>query len=110
MLIRTGTDTIEPLVARLYEPNRGVISANGTPIDRFDVDEWRSRVAIVRQNPYVFNDTLRYNVTVGNRESTDQDVRRVCEIARVDEFVDQLPDGYDTMLGDGGVHRLVPAD
>lgn len=98
-----GKSTIASLLARLYHPDAGRILANGTPIDRFDIDEWRSHIAVVPQNPYVFDDTLRYNVTLGARGATDADLHRACEVAQVTEFLDDLPDGYDTELGDNGV-------
>ncbi|QCC51768.1 ABC transporter ATP-binding protein [Halapricum salinum] len=98
-----GKSTIVSLLTRLYEPTDGQITADGIPIDEFDVREWRSRVAVVRQQPFIFNDTLRYNVTIGNREASDEQIERVCEIAQVTEFLDDLPNGYDTELGDDGV-------
>ena len=98
-----GKSTVASLLARMYEPDRGDIRVDGVPIDEFDVDEWRDRVTIVRQDPHIFNETLERNVTVGNREATRADVERVCEIAQVTEFVDDLPEGYDTVLGDQGV-------
>jgi subfamily B ATP-binding cassette protein MsbA len=87
----------------MYEPDSGEIRANGTPIQEFDLDEWRSRISIVRQHPFIFNDTLRRNVTIANRDASQADVERVCEIAQVTEFLDELPDGYDTLLGEDGV-------
>jgi subfamily B ATP-binding cassette protein MsbA len=98
-----GKSTIVSLLARYYEPNEGRIYANGVPIDEMDPREWRDRLAIVRQSPYIFNDTLRYNLTVGNRDATERDLDRACEIARVDEFIDDLPNGYESQLGDEGV-------
>lgn len=98
-----GKSTIAALVARLYEPDEGRVLANGTPITRFDVDDWRSHVAVVPQDPYIFNETLRYNVTVGARNATEADLDRACEAAQVTEFLDELPEGYDTELGDDGV-------
>lgn len=98
-----GKSTIVSLLARLYTIDAGEIRANGVPIDEMDVDEWRERLSVVRQSPFVFNDTLRYNLTIGNRDATRDDLDRVCEIARVDEFFHELPDGYDTVLGDEGV-------
>jgi subfamily B ATP-binding cassette protein MsbA len=98
-----GKSTIVSLLARLYEHNAGEIQANDVPIDEFDIDEWREQLSIVRQSPFIFNDTLRYNLTVGNRDVTDAELDQVCSIARVDEFFHELPDGYNTMLGDDGV-------
>ncbi|QKG92044.1 ABC transporter ATP-binding protein [Halorubrum salinarum] len=98
-----GKSTIVSLLARLYRFENGDIRANGIPIDKMDITEWRDRLSVVRQSPFIFNDTLRYNLTVGNREVTKKELDRVSEIAQVDEFFDELPDGYDTMLGDDGV-------
>ncbi len=98
-----GKSTIVSLLARMYEPDRGEIRANGTPIAEYDITEWRERIAVVRQDPYIFNDTLANNVTIGNRDATRQDVERVYEIAKINEFLDELPDGYDSELGDEGV-------
>jgi subfamily B ATP-binding cassette protein MsbA len=97
-----GKSTIVSLIPRMYEPDEGGILADGTPIDAFDVDEWREHVSVVRQNPFIFNDTLRYNVSLDGSVSREE-VERVCEIARVTEFLDELPDGYETVLGDDGV-------
>ena len=98
-----GKSTIASLVSRLYEPTGGTIEADGVPIDRFDIDTWRSQVAVVRQNPFLFDETLRFNVTVGNRDATQADVEEACELAAVTEFLDELPNGYDTVLGEDGV-------
>jgi subfamily B ATP-binding cassette protein MsbA len=98
-----GKSTIASLLARMYEPTDGAILANGTPIGDVDIGEWREHIAVVRQDPYVFNDTLRYNLTIGDRDASQVEIERVCEIARVDEFIDDLPNGYDTAIGDNGV-------
>jgi len=98
-----GKSTIVSLLTRMYEPDAEEIRADGTPIDRFDLDAWRSRVSVVRQHPYIFNDTLRANVTIADHDATQDELERVCEIAQVNEFLDDLPDGYDTVLGDDGV-------
>jgi subfamily B ATP-binding cassette protein MsbA len=98
-----GKSTIVSLLAQFYEPDRGRIYANDVPLDEMNPDDWRDRLAIVRQNPFIFNDTLRYNLTVGNRDATRAEIEQACEIARVDEFVDDLPNGYESELGDEGV-------
>ncbi|AUV84139.1 ABC transporter ATP-binding protein (plasmid) [Salinigranum rubrum] len=98
-----GKSTIVALLARLYEVDGGEIRANDIPLNEMDVKEWRERIAVVRQNPFIFNDTLRYNLTVGKRNASKEDLNRVCQIAQVDEFLCDLPEGYDTILGDEGV-------
>lgn len=98
-----GKSTIVSMLVRMYEPDSGEIRANSRRIHEMDIDEWRSRIAVVRQNPFIFNDTLRYNLTIGNRKVSQADLERVTQIAKVDEFLDELPDGYETQLGDDGV-------
>lgn len=98
-----GKSTIVSLLARLYPVDRGEIRGNRIPISEMDTEDWRDRIAVVRQNPFMFNDTLRYNLTVGNRDATRAEIDRACRIAKVDEFIDELPKGYETQLGDEGV-------
>ena len=98
-----GKSTLVSLLTRMYDPTAGEITADGTPIETFALDAWRRRLAVVRQDPYIFNDTLRANITIGARDVTARAIERVAAIARIDEFLDELPDGYDTVLGDQGV-------
>lgn len=98
-----GKSTIASLLSRMYEPDEGEIRVDGTPITKFDIADWRSQVSLVRQHPFIFNETLRWNVTIANRDASQEEVERVCEIAQVTEFLDELPNGYDTVLGEEGV-------
>lgn len=98
-----GKSTLVSLLVRMYEPDSGEIRANGRSVHEMDIDEWRSRIAVVRQDPFIFNDTLRYNLTIGNRDVSKTKLDRVVRIAKVDEFFDELPAGYETQLGDDGV-------
>jgi len=98
-----GKSTIVSLLTRMYDPDSGTIRGDGISVDEYNIEEWRARIAIVRQDPYIFNDTLANNVTIGNRDATQRDIQRVCNIAKVDEFLDELPNGYDSELGDEGV-------
>jgi subfamily B ATP-binding cassette protein MsbA len=98
-----GKSTIVSLLARMYEPDTGEIRVNGRSIHEMNIDAWRSKIAVVRQDPFIFNDTLRYNLTIGNRDVSEAELDRVRRIAKVEEFFDDLPDGYETQLGDDGV-------
>ena len=98
-----GKSTIAALLARMYEPDSGQITANGQSIGEMNIDSWRDRLAVVRQDPYIFDDTLRYNLTLANRDASRTELDRASRIAKVDEFIDDLPNGYDTQLGDDGV-------
>lgn len=104
-----GKSTIASLLARLYAPDSGEISAAWTPIEEYDIDEWRSRIAYVRQDPFVFNTTLEENLRIANSDASKQEIRRVCKIAHMTEFLDDLPNGYETELGDDGVSLERPA-
>jgi subfamily B ATP-binding cassette protein MsbA len=98
-----GKSTIVSLLTRMCRPESGEIRTNGVSIDAYDLDAWRSRIAVVRQKPFIFDDTLERNVTIGNRDATREGVERVYRIAKVDEFLNDLPDGYESQLGDDGV-------
>lgn len=69
----------------------------------YDVDEWRDNVAFVRQDPFIFNDTLRENVLMGNPDASEEEFEWACKTAQVTEFAADLENGYDTDLGDDGV-------
>ncbi|RQH01244.1 ABC transporter ATP-binding protein [Natrarchaeobius oligotrophus] len=98
-----GKSTIVSLVAGLYEPDDGSVLVDGVALDEIDRRRWRDRVAVVPQNPFLFTGTLRYNLTVGNQDASDAAVDRVCEISRVSAFLDDLPNGLDSWIGDDGV-------
>jgi len=98
-----GKSTIVSLLARFYDVDEGEIRANGTSVEEFDTAAWRDRVSVVRQQPYLFNDTLYYNLTVGNRDVKRDRVEEICEVAKVTEFLGDLPNGYETELGENGI-------
>jgi subfamily B ATP-binding cassette protein MsbA len=98
-----GKSTVVLLLARMYEPTDGTILADEIPIDEYDLDDWRGAVAYVQQHPYIFDDTLRENVMLGDPTATREEFDRICELARINEFRDELANGYDTPLGDDGV-------
>ena len=98
-----GKSTIASLLTRMYDPDTGEILVNGTPIDEFDLQEWRSKFGVVRQNPHIFNESLEFNLTIGNRDATREEIAKAVDTAKVSEFLEDLPKGYDTELGEDGV-------
>ncbi|MDG5776142.1 ABC transporter ATP-binding protein [Haloarculaceae archaeon H-GB1-1] len=98
-----GKSTVASLLTRLYEPDSGRIYADGEPIDQMPLADWRDRLTFVRQQPHLFNATLRENITIGDSEATTEEIQWACDIAQIDEFLSELPAGLDTELGEDGV-------
>lgn len=99
----SGKSTLVKLLFRYFEPNSGKILIDGKDIRNLDITAYRRRLAIVHQEVDVFNGTLLDNLTYGNRQASLSQVEAACAIARVDEFIDQLPQGYYTIVGERGV-------
>ncbi|KAB8319507.1 ABC transporter ATP-binding protein [Tolypothrix campylonemoides VB511288] len=99
----SGKSTLVKLLFRYFEPNQGKILIDGQDIRTLDVGNYRRRLAIVHQEVDVFNGTLLDNLTYGDRQATFQQVEEACRIARLDEVIRQLPQGYYTVVGERGV-------
>ena len=99
----SGKSTLVKLLFRYFEPNQGRILIDGVDIRNLDVTGYRRRLAIVHQEVDVFNGTLLENLTYGNPKVSFEKVEEACRIARVDEVVAQLPQGYYTIVGERGV-------
>ena len=98
-----GKSTLVKLLFRYFEPNQGAILVDGENVQTLDVAHYRRRLAIVHQEVDVFNGTLLDNVRYGNLTTSFEQVQEACRLARVDEFIDDLPNGYHTLLGERGV-------
>ena len=99
----SGKSTLVKLLFRYFEPNSGQILIDGQDIRNLDVANYRRRLAIVHQEVDVFNGTLLDNLTYGDRTASFEQVQEACRIARVDEVITQLPQGYYTVVGERGV-------
>ncbi|HEY9598196.1 MAG TPA: ABC transporter ATP-binding protein [Cyanophyceae cyanobacterium] len=99
----SGKSTLVKLLFRYFEPNQGHILIDGFDVRDLDVTGYRKRLAIVHQEVDVFNGTLLDNLTYGNRSISFTKVQEASRIARVDEVIDQLPQGYYTVVGERGV-------
>jgi ATP-binding cassette subfamily B protein/ATP-binding cassette subfamily C protein len=97
-----GKSTIFALVARFYEPDRGTLLFDGRPAAELTRSECRARIAVVDQNTHVVHGTLRDNITYAVPGATEAQVRRVVELARLEDVVRRLPGGLSGMLGERG--------
>jgi ATP-binding cassette subfamily B protein len=99
----SGKSTLIKLLFRYFDPTSGQILIDGEDIKKLDVASYRKRLAIVHQEVDVFNGTLLDNLTYGNPTISFEKVEEACSIARVDEFINDLPRGYSTIVGERGV-------
>ena len=97
-----GKSTFMGLLNRFYEPQQGVISIDGQDINMVTMASLHANMALVDQETFLFDDTVEYNIRYGNREATDDAVRLAAQLAYADEFIDALPKGYNTIIGDRG--------
>ena len=98
----SGKSTIASLLLRLYDPGSGRIIVNGRDLKEYDMNTYRDIVGYVSQDPFVFNASIRENILFGG-EFSDTEVIQAAKSAHAHEFIMDLPDGYDTMVGDQGV-------
>ena len=98
-----GKTTIAYLMMRFWDPDRGDILMENQKIDRFRLDDLRGRMALVAQDTYLFNDTVRENIRLGKQDATDADVEEAAKQANAAEFIESFPDGYDTRVGERGM-------
>lgn len=96
--------TLVQLIQRLYEINSGEIRIDGQPIYQYTQDHLREAIGMVLQKNTLFSGTVRENLCWGKENASDDEIKEACRIACVDEFIDRLEDGYDTVLGQGGVN------
>jgi ABC-type multidrug transport system fused ATPase/permease subunit len=98
----SGKSTLVALLLRLFDPGEGRIEIDGTDLRRFRVEHLRSRVAIALQENLLFGATIRENIRYAVPTASEEDVRRAAHVACAEEFIERLPDGYDTELGERG--------
>ena len=99
----SGKSTLVKLLFRYFEPHQGSILIDGQNINDLDVARYRRRLAIVHQDVDIFNGTVWDNLIYGNSQVNREQVKQACQIARVDEFIHELPQGYLTVVGERGV-------
>lgn len=98
-----GKTTIFSLLCKLYNIDSGNILIDGIDIAELDEESIRNNITIISQNPYIFNMSIKDNFKLVKREVTDEEIIEACKLAYLDEFIQSLPDKYDTIVGEGGV-------
>ncbi|HWC65031.1 MAG TPA: ABC transporter ATP-binding protein [Thermoanaerobaculia bacterium] len=99
----SGKSTIIGLVAGFYRPVAGRILVDGVDLARVRLDSYRERLGVVLQESFLFDGTIRENVAFSRPDASEEEIRRAGAIARVDEFTEKFPDGWDTVVGERGV-------
>jgi len=98
----SGKSTISRLIARFWDVNEGAIKIGGVDVKTLDPEHLMSYMSFVFQDVVLFNDTVYNNIRIGNMDATEEEVLAAAKAACCDEFVRNLPDGYQTMLGENG--------
>ena len=100
-----GKTTVTYLLPRLYDPTGGVIRIDGHDLRDLSLDTLASQIGMVTQETYLFNDTIRANLLYARPDATDAQIESACRAANIHEFIVDLPDGYETIVGNRG-YRL----
>lgn len=96
--------TLVQLIPRLYDVQKGVVRIDGIPVKEYSMEHLRDAIGMVLQKNTLFSGSLLENLKWGKEDASMEEVEEVCRIACVDEFLDRLSDGYETEMGQGGVH------
>ncbi len=100
-----GKSSIADLLVGLYEPTQGQILVDGVALNEYDLTSWRSRLGVVSQDTFIFNASILENIRYGKLDATEAEVRESAIAAQADQFIQNLPNGYHTIVGERG-YRL----
>ena len=96
--------TLVQLIPRLYDVTKGAVFVGGVDVRNYDLKVLRDNVAVVLQKNVLFSGTLKENLRWGDKQATDEELVRVCKLAQAHDFIEDLPDGYDTYIEEGGTN------
>ena len=99
-----GKTTIFNLLCKLYDIDSGKITIDGIDIRELDQDSIRRNITVISQNPYIFHVSIRDNLRLMKSDVTDEEMVNACKLACIHEFIMSLPNGYDTVVGEGGIN------
>ena len=100
----SGKTTLVQLISRLYDVSGGTVSVGNEDVRRYDITALRNAVAFVLQKNLIFSGTIAENLRWGNENATDEELIEACKLAQADEFINSFPDGYNTMIEQGGTN------
>ncbi len=100
----SSKSTLVQLISRLYDVTEGEVIVGGRNVKEYDLDSLRNQVAMVLQKNILFSGTIKDNLRWGDIDATDEEMIAVCKMSCADEFIDQMPDGYDTYIEQGGAN------
>lgn len=99
-----GKTTMFNLLCKLYDHQSGLITIDGEDIKMLDEESIRGNITIINQNPYIFNLSIKDNLKLVKSDVTDEEIYEACNLACLTEFIESLPEKYDTVVGEGGVN------
>jgi ATP-binding cassette subfamily B protein len=98
-----GKTTLASLVPRFYDVQRGAVRIDGTDVRDVTLASLRREIGVIAQDPFLFSATVRENIAFGRPDASGEDVERAARLAQAHEFIVQLPDGYETVIGERGI-------
>lgn len=98
-----GKTTIFNLLCKMYDVKSGSITIDGVNINELDEESIRGNITIISQNPYIFNLSIKDNLRLVKENITDKEIKEACKLACLDDYIESLPQKYDTVVGEGGV-------
>lgn len=99
-----GKSTLASMLARLYDVRQGSVKVGGVDVRRYDVEVLRNNVAMILQNNQLFSGTVIDNLRWGNPDATEEECIEACKMAQADDFIRQMPDGYNSLIEQNGVN------
>ena len=100
----SAKSSLVQLIPRLYDVTEGCVKVGGVDVRDYDIDTLRTEVGMVLQKNVLFSGTIKENLRWGNEDASDEELERVCKLAQADEFIQRLPDKYDTYIEQGGTN------
>jgi subfamily B ATP-binding cassette protein MsbA len=98
-----GKSSLISLICRFYDPSAGQVLIDGIPLPELDLAWWRNRIAVVSQDIFLFNASVAENIAYGKLNATREELLQAARRAHAFEFIENLPDGFETVIGDGGL-------